>query len=105
MVINPAYPRYALHEKMRINHAILNPIVLYLMYGVILGLGIGSAYGASTSVATKWFSDKKGLAGGLTAVGFGLGPLIIGPVAKSLIASMGIYSTFKVLGIVLLLVI
>ena len=32
---------------------------------------------------------KKGLAGGLTAAGFGLGPLIIGPVAKALIASMG----------------
>ena len=79
--------------------------VLYLTYGVVLGLGIGSAYGASTSVATKWFPDKKGLAGGLTAAGFGLGPLIIGPVAKSLIASMGVYSTFKVLGIILLIVI
>ena len=33
--------------------------VLYLTYGVVLGLGIGSAYGASTSVATKWFPDKK----------------------------------------------
>ena len=79
--------------------------VLYLTYGVILGLGIGSAYGASTSVATKWFPDKKGLAGGLTAAGFGLGPLIIGPLAKTLIASMGVYSTFKVLGIALLVVI
>ena len=79
--------------------------VLYLTYGVVLGLGIGSAYGASTSVATKWFSDKKGLAGGLTAAGFGLGPLIIGPLAKTLIASMGVYSTFKVLGIALLVVI
>lgn len=79
--------------------------VLYLTYGVVLGLGIGSAYGASTSVATKWFPDKKGLAGGLTAAGFGLGPLIIGPVAKALIASMGVYSTFKVLGIILLIVI
>ena len=79
--------------------------VLYLTYGVVLGLGIGSAYGASTSVATKWFPDKKGLAGGLTAAGFGLGPLIIGPLAKTLIASMSVYSTFKVLGIALLVVI
>ena len=79
--------------------------VLYLTYGIVLGLGIGSAYGASTSVATKWFPDKKGLAGGLTAAGFGLGPLIIGPLAKTLIASMGVYSTFKVLGIALLVVI
>ncbi|MGT2800946.1 L-lactate MFS transporter [Streptococcus marmotae] len=79
--------------------------ILYMTYGLVLGLGIGAAYGASTSVATKWFPDKKGLAGGLTAAGFGLGPLIIGPVAKSMIASMGIYRTFNVLGIALLLII
>lgn len=79
--------------------------ILYLTYGVILGLGIGAAYGAATSVATKWFPDKKGLAGGLTAAGFGLGPLIIGPVAKSMIASMGVYRTFNVLGIALLVII
>ena len=72
--------------------------VLYLTYGVVLGLGIGSAYGASTSVATKWFPDKKGLAGGLTAAGFGLGPLIIGPLAKTLIASMGVYRLFVLVG-------
>lgn len=79
--------------------------LLYLTYGVLLGLGIGSAYGAATSVAVKWFPDKKGLAGGLTAAGFGLGPLIISPIAKSLIASVGVYRTFNILGIILLIVI
>ncbi|MGT2666489.1 L-lactate MFS transporter [Streptococcus rifensis] len=79
--------------------------VLYLTYGVLLGLGIGSAYGAATSVAVKWFPDKKGLAGGLTAAGFGLGPLIISPLAKQLIASVGVYKTFNILGIALLIVI
>jgi OFA family oxalate/formate antiporter-like MFS transporter len=79
--------------------------ILYLTYGVLLGLGIGSAYGAATSVAVKWFPDKKGLAGGLTAAGFGLGPLIISPIAKSLIASVGVYRTFNILGLALLIVI
>lgn len=79
--------------------------VLYLTYGVLLGPGIGSAYGAATSVAVKWFPDKKGLAGGLTAAGFGLGPLIISPLAKQLIASVGVYKTFNILGLVLLVVI
>lgn len=78
--------------------------ILYITYGLILGLGIGSAYGAATSVAVKWFPDRKGLAGGLTAAGFGLGPLIIGPLATSMIESMGVYSTFKVLGAVLLVI-
>lgn len=79
--------------------------ILYLTYGILLGLGIGSAYGAATSVAVKWFPDKKGLAGGLTAAGFGLGPLIISPIAKSLIASVGVYRTFNILGLALLIVI
>ena len=79
--------------------------VLYLTYGILLGLGIGSAYGAATSVAVKWFPDKKGLAGGLTAAGFGLGPLIISPIAKQLIAAMGVYKTFNILGLVLLVII
>lgn len=79
--------------------------LLYVTYGLLLGLGIGSAYGAATSVAVKWFPDKKGLAGGLTAAGFGLGPLIISPIAKNLIASVGVYKTFNILGVVLLVVI
>lgn len=79
--------------------------LLYLTYGVLLGLGIGSAYGAATSVAVKWFPDRKGLAGGLTAAGFGLGPLIISPIAKQLIASVGVYKTFNILGVALLIVI
>lgn len=79
--------------------------VLYLTYGLLLGLGIGSAYGAATSVAVKWFPDKKGLAGGLTAAGFGLGPLVISPIAKQMIANMGVYRTFNILGLVLLVII
>ncbi len=79
--------------------------MLYLTYGVLLGLGIGSAYGAATSVAVKWFPDKKGLAGGLTAAGFGSGPIILSPIIKSLIASVGVYRTFNILGAILLIVI
>lgn len=79
--------------------------VLYLTYGVILGLGIGSAYGAATSVAVKWFPDKKGLAGGLTAAGFGSGPILLSPIIKQMISSVGVYKTFNILGIILLVVI
>lgn len=79
--------------------------LLYVTYGVLLGLGIGAAYGAATSVAVKWFPDKKGLAGGLTAAGFGSGPIILSPIIKSLIASVGVYRTFNILGLVLLVII
>lgn len=79
--------------------------VLYVTYGIILGLGIGAGYGAATSTTVKWFPDKKGLAGGLTAAGFGSGAVFLGPIITSLINGVGIYNTFIYLGFVLLLVI
>ncbi|WP_265459912.1 OFA family MFS transporter [Enterococcus sp. HY326] len=79
--------------------------MLYLTYGLILGLGIGAGYGTATSLTVKWFPDKKGLAGGLTAAGFGSGAIILAPIATNMINSFGIYNTFKILGIVLLVVV
>lgn len=75
---------------------------LYLTYGLILGLGIGAGYGTATALTVKWFPDKKGLAGGLTAAGFGGGAIILAPIATAMIDSMGISSTFRTLGVVLL---
>ncbi|MGP6139508.1 L-lactate MFS transporter [Jeotgalibaca sp. A127] len=80
-------------------------IMLYLTYGIILGLGIGAGYGTATALTVKWFPDKKGLAGGLTAAGFGSGAIILAPIATSMIGSIGINQTFRVLGAILLVVI
>jgi MFS transporter, OFA family, oxalate/formate antiporter len=73
--------------------------LLVITYGVIAGAGVGIAYGVPIAVAAKWFPDRKGLAVGLTVVGFGLSPLITAPIAKSLIESNGVGNTFKILGI------
>lgn len=78
---------------------------LYITYGIISGLGIGMGYGAATSVAVKWFPDKKGLAGGLAVAGFGSGPILFSPIIRSIISSVGVYHTFKILGAILLVVI
>lgn len=79
--------------------------MLYLTYGLILGLGIGAGYGTATALTVKWFPDKKGLAGGLTAAGFGSGAIILAPIATSMIDSIGVNNTFRVLGAILLVVI
>lgn len=79
--------------------------MLYLSYGLILGFGIGMAYGCTTSTTVKWFPDKKGLAGGLTAAGFGSGAVLFAPLAKSLISTHGVLLTFRYLGIGLLITI
>lgn len=77
-----------------------NIFMLTLTYGVIAGTGVGIAYGVPMVVSARWFPDRKGLAVGLTIVGFGLSPLVTAPLATSLIDAFGIRPTLLILGIV-----
>jgi MFS transporter, OFA family, oxalate/formate antiporter len=57
---------------------------LYVSYGIIGGVGAGMAYITPLAMVTKWFPDKKGLAGGLVAGAFGLGAFIYNQVVPRL---------------------
>lgn len=72
--------------------------LLYLSYGVIGGIGLGIGYIAPVSTLVKWFPDRRGLATGMAIMGFGFAALLSGPAAAALIKSIGISSTFYVLG-------
>ncbi|MBE9139344.1 OFA family MFS transporter [Nodosilinea sp. LEGE 07088] len=72
---------------------------LVFTYGVMAGTGVGIAYGVPMVVASRWFPDKKGLAVGLTIVGFGLSPLVTAPLANYLIATYSVRPTLRILGI------
>jgi MFS transporter, OFA family, oxalate/formate antiporter len=75
---------------------------LFLLYlgAAIGGIGAGVIYGGSVGNALKWFPDRRGLAAGLTAAGFGAGSaLTIIPIAN-MIASSGYESTFFWFGII-----
>jgi OFA family oxalate/formate antiporter-like MFS transporter len=66
---------------------------------VIAGLGAGAVYGTCVGNALKWFPDKRGLAAGITAAGFGAGAaLTVIPIA-SMIQSSGYEKTFFFFGI------
>jgi len=82
-----------------------NIYILTISYGFIAGGGVGVAYGAPIATSTKWFPDKKGLAVGLTIIGFGLSPLITSPLSKFLIDSYGPLNTFRILGILFFVII
>lgn len=82
-----------------------NITTLTFTYGVIAGIGVGIAYGVPLAVVAKWFPDQKGLAVGLTVVGFGLSPLITAPLAKWLIDTNGVRQTFLTLGIAFTIII
>jgi OFA family oxalate/formate antiporter-like MFS transporter len=62
---------------------------LYGWYGAVTGLGAGMIYVAIVGNAVKWFPDRRGLAAGLTAAGFGGGSALT-PIPISLtIHAMG----------------
>jgi len=72
---------------------------LYIFYGVIAGTGVGIAYGVPVAVAARWFPDRRGLAVGLTLLGFGFSALITANIAGFLIGSSGVMNTFRIFGI------
>jgi MFS transporter, OFA family, oxalate/formate antiporter len=61
----------------------------YITYGVIAGTGAGIIYIATVANAVKWFPDKRGLAAGLTAAGFGGGAALTLIPISATIKSMG----------------
>jgi MFS family permease len=73
--------------------------MLVFTYGVIAGTGVGITYGIPMVVVSRWFPDKKGLAVGLTIIGFGLSPLITAPLANHLISVYTVRPTLRILGI------
>jgi MFS family permease len=78
---------------------------IILTYGVIAGIGVGIAYGVPMAVVARWFPDKKGLAVGLTIIGFGLSPLITAPLANQLINEYSVRPTLRFLGIIFTIII
>jgi len=73
--------------------------MLSVVYGVIGGIGIGIAYGATVAVAARWFPDRRGLAVGLTVFGVGFSAFITANLAGYFIAAYGVMSTFRIFGI------
>jgi MFS family permease len=79
--------------------------MIVLTYGVIAGTGVGLVYGVPMAVSARWFPDRKGLAVGLTIVGFGLSPLITAPLANQLINAHAVRPTLQILGALFMAVI
>ncbi len=64
------------------------------------GVGAGFIYGATVGNAIKWFPDRRGLAAGLTAAGFGAGSAVTVVPISNMIASSGYAATFLVFGLI-----
>ncbi len=71
---------------------------LTIYFGVIGGIGIALGYSGAVAGGIKWFPDLKGTATGILVGGFGLGALVFGPIAHTLLGQIGWRYTFLILG-------
>ena len=75
-------------------NSVADALIILYVAAAIGGIGGGIVYFASIGNALKWFPDRRGLAAGLTAAGFGtLTMFTVGPIA-TMIASSGYEQTF-----------
>jgi len=71
---------------------------LYLLVGVLGGIGMSSFYLLSTTTVTRWFDAHRGLALALVLVGFNLGYISAGPLSAWLIGRVGWRAAYALLG-------
>ncbi len=83
--------------------SILALIGIYVCYGLIMGIGLGTGYLSPVKTLMLWFADRKGLATGLAVAGFGAAKAIASPIMQALLANLGeggIYKMFFILAAV-----
>ena len=77
---------------------------MLIAYGVVGGIGVGLVYGVPIAVSSRWIPERKGLATGITILGFGLSPLITAITSALLIQLVGVLQTFLYLGITFMII-
>jgi MFS transporter, OFA family, oxalate/formate antiporter len=82
--------------------SVANSLPMLYVGGILAGVGAGIVYGTAAGSALKWFPDRRGLAAGLTAAGFGAGAaLTVIPIYNQIGADgSGYQSAFLTWGII-----
>ena len=83
--------------------SLISLIGIYVCYGFIMGIGLGTGYLSPVKTLMLWFSDKKGLATGLAVAGFGAAKAIASPIMQWMLGGLGeggLYKMFFILAAV-----
>ena len=80
-------------------NAYADSLTFLYVAAAIGGLGAGAVYGTCVGNALKWFPDRRGLAAGLTAAGFGAGSALTIIPISTMIKSSGYEQTFLYFGV------
>ena len=71
----------------------------YVLYGLVAGLGMSTAYVPCNTTVVKWFVARRGLAVGLASSGASVGTFALPPLAQLLVASVGWRTAYVVFGV------
>lgn len=83
-------------------HSLVSLVGIYVCYGLIMGVGLGTGYLSPVKTLMLWFEDRKGLGTGLSVAGFGAAKAIASPIMQRMenSPSIGIYKMFYILAAV-----
>ena len=81
-------------------NAYAGSLAMLYLGAVISGIGGGAVYATCVGMAVKWFPDRRGLAVGLTAAGYGAGAALTVIPIRYVIDNYGYSSAFLWFGIV-----
>lgn len=74
---------------------------LYFTWGIMVGIGVGTAYAPTAALIPRWFVERRGVAMGIVVSGMGLGTLAFAPFSGLLINSLGWRNASLVLGLII----
>src|SRR4051812_29816755 len=80
-------------------NAYAETLTMLYISAAVAGFGAGAVYGTCVGNALKWFPDRRGLAAGLTAAGFGAGSALTIIPISTMIKTSGYESAFLYFGI------
>jgi OFA family oxalate/formate antiporter-like MFS transporter len=80
-------------------NSVADSLILFYLAAVIAGFGAGPIFGATVGNALKWFPDRRGLATGLTAAGFGAGSALTVVPLAGMIQSSGYEAAYLWFGL------
>jgi MFS transporter, OFA family, oxalate/formate antiporter len=80
-------------------NSVADSLTMLYIAAAVGGVGAGAVYGTCVGNALKWFPDRRGLAAGLTAAGFGAGSALTIVPISAFIKSNGYEAAFLYFGL------